>query len=70
MTVDQAVNRFFEAKNLKTPHRVISFIVLLLSLKTLHLPASRDYFRFILELIEGFGMDFGTHLRLGFQSET
>ena len=69
-SVEELVDRFVEAGNLKRPPRVISLTVFLISLKTLHLLASRDYFGLILGLIEGFGVDFGTHLRLGFQSET
>ena len=70
LTVDQAVDRFVGAENLKKPPRVIYFTVFLFSLKTLHLPTSKDYFGLILGPIEGFEVDFGTHLRLGFQFET
>ena len=70
MTIDQAVDRFVGAGNLKRPPRVIFFTVLLHSLKTLHIPASRDHFGLDFRLIEGLGVDLGTLLRLGFQSET
>ena len=66
MTVDQAVDRFVRAGNLNRPPRVIFLTVLLHSLKTLHIPASRDNFGLDFGLIEGFGVDLGTLLRLGF----
>ncbi|KAL6347658.1 hypothetical protein AAG906_026186 [Vitis piasezkii] len=55
-----SVDRFVGAGNLKRPLRVIFFTILLRSLKTLHIPASRDYFGLILGPIEGLGVDFGT----------
>ena len=70
MTVDQAVDRFVGAGNLKSPLRVISLNVLLHPLKTLHIPASRDNFWLDFGLIKGFGVDLGTLLRLGLNYET
>ena len=62
LTVDQAVDRFVGAGNLKSPLRVISLTVLFHSLKTLQIPASRYHFGLDFGLIEGFGVDFRTHL--------
>ena len=45
-------------------------LVLLHTLKTLHILASRDNFGLDFGLIEGFGVDLGTLLRLGFNYET
>ena len=68
--VHEPVDRFVEAGNLKSPLRVIFFTGLIHSLKTLHIPASRDHFGLDFGLIEGLGVDLGMLLRLGFQFET
>ena len=70
LTVDQAVDRFVGARDLKRLPRFIFSIVLLHSLKTLHIPASRDQFGQDLGPFAGLIVDFGTFLRLGFRSET
>ena len=58
--VEESVDQFIGVGNLKRPSRVISLTVLLHSLKTLHIPASRDHFGLDFGLIEGFGVDLGT----------
>ena len=60
LTVDQAVDRFVGAGNLKRPPRLIFSIILLHSLKTLHILASRDHFGLDLRPFDGLGVDFGT----------
>ncbi|RVW22529.1 Retrovirus-related Pol polyprotein from transposon RE1 [Vitis vinifera] len=69
LTVDQAVDRFVEAGDLKRLPRFIFSTVLLHSLKTLHIPASRDQLGLDLGPFEGLGVDFGTfnfiYVRLG-----
>ena len=70
MIVDQAVDRFVGAGDLKRLPRFIFSTFLLYSLKNLHIPASRDQFGQDLGPFAGLGVDFGTFLRLGFRSET
>ena len=61
-SVEEPIDRFVGAGNLKRPPHVISLTILLHPLKTLHILASRDHFGLDFGLIEGFGVDFGTYL--------
>ncbi|RVW28606.1 Retrovirus-related Pol polyprotein from transposon RE1 [Vitis vinifera] len=65
LTVDQAVDRFVGARNLKRPPTLHFSHVLLYTLKTLHILASKNQFGQDLGPFAGFGVDFGMHLRLG-----
>ena len=60
-SVDQAVdwlsNWFVGAGNLKSPPTLHFSLVLLHTLKTLHILASRDHFGLDFGLLEGFGAD-------------
>ena len=67
LTVDQAVDRFVEAGDLKRLLRFIFSTVRLHSLKTLHIPVSRDQFGQDFGPISGLGVDFEMFLRPGFR---
>ena len=60
LTIDQAVNRFVGAGNLKRPLALHFSPVLLHTLKTLHISASKNQFGLDLGPFAGFGVDFGT----------
>ena len=66
LTVDQAVDRFVGAGNLKGPRASVFSTIFCHSLKTLHLSAFRDQFGLFLGPISGFGVFFDEILRLGF----
>ena len=58
--VDQAVDRFVEAGNLKSLPALHFSLVLLYTLKTLHIPASRSQFWQDFGPFASCGFDFGT----------
>ena len=66
LTVDQAVDRFVGAGNLKRPPTLHFSPVFLHTLKTLHIPATKSQFWQDLIPFPGCGVDFGTFWVYGF----